>query len=84
VMNKTDGLGDAEGLVLVFSGLSFSSSSLSTGSSSWESLCCLGWIVTALIELWIWVVHCGSSVRKYSFLALEKQILDHLKTRLYE
>ncbi|GKE89484.1 hypothetical protein Tco_1566959 [Tanacetum coccineum] len=42
VMSETDGSGDAEGLVLVFSGLSFSSSSLFAGSSSWESLCCLG------------------------------------------
>ncbi|GJX69676.1 hypothetical protein Tco_0326715 [Tanacetum coccineum] len=52
VMNETDGSGDAEGLVLVFFGLSFSSSSLSAGSSSWESLCFLGWIVTVLIEPW--------------------------------
>ncbi|GKC87742.1 hypothetical protein Tco_1148391, partial [Tanacetum coccineum] len=41
--------------------LSFSSSSLFVGSSSWDSLCCLGWIVMALIKPWIWVEHCGSS-----------------------
>ncbi|GJS14868.1 hypothetical protein Tco_0409340 [Tanacetum coccineum] len=62
VMNETDGSGDAEGLVLVFFELSFSSSSLSVGSSSWESLCSLGWIVMALIEPWIWVEHYGSLV----------------------
>ncbi|GKB10540.1 hypothetical protein Tco_0844463, partial [Tanacetum coccineum] len=66
VMNETDGSGDVEGLVLVFSGLSFSFSSLFVGSSSWESLCCLGWIMTALIKPWIWVEHCGSSVWRCS------------------
>ncbi|GJV07161.1 hypothetical protein Tco_1344817 [Tanacetum coccineum] len=62
VMNETDGSGGVEGLTWIFSGLSFSSSSFSYVMSSWELLCCLGWIVTALIEPWTWVEHCGSLV----------------------
>nr|GEW37101.1 hypothetical protein [Tanacetum cinerariifolium] len=61
-MNEMDGSVDAKGLVLVFFGLSLSPFSLYVGSSSWESLCCLGWIVMTLIKPWIWVKHCGSSV----------------------
>nr|GEW83384.1 hypothetical protein [Tanacetum cinerariifolium] len=29
---------------------------------SWESFCCLGYIMIVLIEPWIWVEHCRSSV----------------------
>nr|GEU73324.1 hypothetical protein [Tanacetum cinerariifolium] len=42
--------------------LSCSSSLFSFGLSSWESLCSLGCIVMVLIEPWIWVEHCGSSI----------------------
>ncbi|GKC04968.1 hypothetical protein Tco_0996578 [Tanacetum coccineum] len=62
VRNETNGSGGVEGLTWIFSRLSFSSSSLSYVLSSWESLCCLGWIMTALIEPWTWVEHCGSLV----------------------
>ncbi|GJU36740.1 putative reverse transcriptase domain-containing protein [Tanacetum coccineum] len=43
--------------------LIFSLSSFSSGLSSWELLCCLGCIMMKLIEPWIWLEHCGSSVR---------------------
>ncbi|GJT31127.1 hypothetical protein Tco_0911402 [Tanacetum coccineum] len=33
-----------------------------SGSLAWDSLGCLGWIVMALIEPWMWVEHCGFSV----------------------
>ncbi|GKC17626.1 hypothetical protein Tco_1014408 [Tanacetum coccineum] len=61
-MNGIDGSGGAEGLAWIFSGLSFSSSTFSSGLLSRDSLCCLGWIMTALIEPWTWVEHYGSSV----------------------
>ncbi|GJX47826.1 hypothetical protein Tco_0273016 [Tanacetum coccineum] len=61
-MNETDGSGGVEGFTWIFSRLSFTSSSSSFVLSSWESLCYLGWIVTALIKPWTWVEHCGSSV----------------------
>nr|GEV33382.1 hypothetical protein [Tanacetum cinerariifolium] len=62
VINETDRSGDVEGLVLVFSRPFFSSSLIFTGSSFWESLYCLGWIMMVLSELWIWVEHCRSLV----------------------
>ncbi|GJV30679.1 hypothetical protein Tco_1387127 [Tanacetum coccineum] len=51
VTNETDGSGGEEGLVLMFSGLSFSSCSSSSGLLFWNSLGRLGYIVIALIEL---------------------------------
>nr|GEU51057.1 hypothetical protein [Tanacetum cinerariifolium] len=59
VMNEIDGSVGTKGLTWIFYGLSFSSSSISFGLSSWESLCCLRCIVMALIKPWIWVEHCG-------------------------
>ncbi|GKC69674.1 hypothetical protein Tco_1115557 [Tanacetum coccineum] len=56
VMNEIDGSG---GMTWIFSGLSFYPSSFSSGLSLWDSPCCLGWIVMALIEPWIWVEHYG-------------------------
>ncbi|GKE47217.1 hypothetical protein Tco_1478475 [Tanacetum coccineum] len=47
-------------LELMFPGLPFSSCPTS-GSLTWDSSGCLGWIVMALIELWMWVENCGSS-----------------------
>nr|GFB54808.1 hypothetical protein [Tanacetum cinerariifolium] len=78
-MNATDGSGYAKGLVLVFSGLSFSSFTLFVGSSLWESLCCLGWIVMVLIEPSIWVDHYGSSVG-IEPLGVTKMVLLGLKS----
>ncbi|GJZ58857.1 hypothetical protein Tco_0614673 [Tanacetum coccineum] len=69
VMNETDRSGGVEGLTWIFSGLSFFSSSFSYVLSSWESLCCLGWSVTALIEPWTWVEHCGSLVSPKLFFS---------------
>ncbi|GKD86452.1 hypothetical protein Tco_1357606 [Tanacetum coccineum] len=60
VINKIDGSSGVEGWTPIFSGLTFYSSSFSSVMSAWESLCCLGWIVTALIEPWTWVEHCGA------------------------
>ncbi|GKD35398.1 hypothetical protein Tco_1250907, partial [Tanacetum coccineum] len=62
VINETDGSGGVEGSILIFFGLTFTSSSFSLVLSSWESLCCLGWIVMALIKPWTMVEHCGSSI----------------------
>ncbi|GKF53203.1 hypothetical protein Tco_0160113, partial [Tanacetum coccineum] len=62
MMNKTDGSGGVEGLVLISSWLFFSSPLFSSGLSSWDLLCFLGWIVMVLIEPWIWVERYGSSV----------------------
>ncbi|GJW95974.1 hypothetical protein Tco_0175646 [Tanacetum coccineum] len=62
VMNEIDRSGGMEGLTWIFSGSSFSSSLFSSGLSLWDSPCCLGWIVIALIEPWIWVEHCGSII----------------------
>nr|GEZ25305.1 hypothetical protein [Tanacetum cinerariifolium] len=62
VMNEIDRSGGTKGLSWIFYGLSFSSSLFSYGLSSWDTLCCLGWIVMALIKPWIWVEHYGSSV----------------------
>ncbi|GJR74031.1 reverse transcriptase domain-containing protein [Tanacetum coccineum] len=59
VINETDRSGGVEGSTSIFSGLTFSSSSFFSVLSSWELLCCLGWIVMALIEPWTWVEHCG-------------------------
>ncbi|GKA63531.1 hypothetical protein Tco_0763137 [Tanacetum coccineum] len=39
-----------------------SSSCSTSGSLTWDSSGCLGWIVMALIELWICVKHCGSII----------------------
>ncbi|GKF07613.1 hypothetical protein Tco_0041837, partial [Tanacetum coccineum] len=60
VAMEANGLGFGYGLELVFPGLS-SSCSIS-GLSTWDSSGYLGWIVMALIELWICVDHCGSIV----------------------
>ncbi|GJU33311.1 hypothetical protein Tco_1176900 [Tanacetum coccineum] len=62
VMNETDGSGGVEESKWIFYGLSFSSSSFSSVLLSWGSLCCSGQIVTALIEPWTCVEHCGSIV----------------------
>nr|GEU98999.1 reverse transcriptase domain-containing protein [Tanacetum cinerariifolium] len=62
VMNEIDGSGGTEGLTWIFSKFSFSSSSFSYALSLWDSPCCLGWIVMALSEPWIWVERCGSIV----------------------
>ncbi|GKE27745.1 hypothetical protein Tco_1443129 [Tanacetum coccineum] len=51
VMNETDGLGGVENLEWTFSGLFFSPSTFTSALPSWGSLCCLGQIVMALIEL---------------------------------
>nr|GEU69034.1 hypothetical protein [Tanacetum cinerariifolium] len=61
VRNKIDGSGGIEELEWL-SGLSLSSSSFSLVLSLRESLCSLGWIVMALIELCFYVEHCGSIV----------------------
>ncbi|GJU63646.1 hypothetical protein Tco_1245481 [Tanacetum coccineum] len=61
VAMEANGSGCGCGLELVFPRLPFSSCP-TLGSLTWDSLGCLGWIVMALIELWMWVEHCGSSV----------------------
>ncbi|GKA76922.1 hypothetical protein Tco_0783383 [Tanacetum coccineum] len=54
---EANGSGCGCGLELVSPGLSsFCSTS---GSLTWDSSGCLGWIEMALIELWICVEHCG-------------------------
>nr|GEX98725.1 retrotransposon Orf1 [Tanacetum cinerariifolium] len=68
VMNETNGSGGVERLTWIFFGLSFSSFPFSPVLSSWESLCCVVWIVTALIEPWTWVEHCGYYVVPYGEL----------------
>ncbi|GJU79293.1 putative reverse transcriptase domain-containing protein [Tanacetum coccineum] len=78
VMNETDGLGGVEGLAWIFSGLIFSSSSFSSVLSSWESLCCLGWIMMALIEPWTWVEHYGSIVGIMPLKRLKKKSIKRL------
>ncbi|GKC66114.1 hypothetical protein Tco_1098712 [Tanacetum coccineum] len=61
VAMEANGSGCGCGLELMFPRFHFSSCPTS-GSLTWDSSGCLGWIVMALIELWIWVKHCGSSV----------------------
>nr|GEY78319.1 hypothetical protein [Tanacetum cinerariifolium] len=53
MMNEIDGSGDDGGVVLMFSGLPFSSRPSSSDLSSRDLFGCLGHIVMALIELWI-------------------------------
>ncbi|GKF34011.1 hypothetical protein Tco_0107211, partial [Tanacetum coccineum] len=60
VAMEANGSGCGHGLELVFMGLSSSCSML--GSLTWDSSGCFGWIVMALIELWIYVEHCESIV----------------------
>ncbi|GKD87052.1 hypothetical protein Tco_1358206 [Tanacetum coccineum] len=52
--------GSGCGLELVF--LRLPSSYSMSGSLTWDSSGCLGWIVMALIELWSCVEHCGTIV----------------------
>ncbi|GKC43422.1 hypothetical protein Tco_1061144 [Tanacetum coccineum] len=60
VVIEANGLGCGCGLELVSLGLSSSYST--SGSLTLDSLGCLGWIVMALIKIWICVEHCGSIV----------------------
>ncbi|GJW35571.1 hypothetical protein Tco_0058491 [Tanacetum coccineum] len=57
---EANGSGCGCGLELVSSGLSSSCST--SGSLTWYSSGCLGFIVMALIELWIYVEHYGSII----------------------
>ncbi|GKE21326.1 hypothetical protein Tco_1432838 [Tanacetum coccineum] len=61
VAMEPNGSGCGCRLELMFPRLPFSSYPTS-GSLTWDSSSCLGWIVMALIKLWIWVEHCGSIV----------------------
>ncbi|GJU32304.1 putative reverse transcriptase domain-containing protein [Tanacetum coccineum] len=61
VAMEANGSGYGCGLELVFPRLPFSSCPMS-GSLTWDSSGCLGWIVMALIEPWMWVEHYGFSV----------------------
>ncbi|GJW09711.1 hypothetical protein Tco_1575538 [Tanacetum coccineum] len=61
VAMEANGSGCGCGLEVMFPRLP-SSSCPTSGSLSWDSLGCLGWIVMALIKLWICVEHCGSIV----------------------
>ncbi|GKA58854.1 hypothetical protein Tco_0758167 [Tanacetum coccineum] len=60
VVMEANGSGCGCGLELVF--LRLPSSSSLSGSLTWDSLDFLGWIVMALIELWICVEHYGSII----------------------
>nr|GEW97403.1 hypothetical protein [Tanacetum cinerariifolium] len=62
MMNKINRSSGEGGVVLMFLGLAFTSSS-SLDLSSRDLFDCLGHIVMELIELWILVEHWGSSVR---------------------
>nr|GEV96148.1 hypothetical protein [Tanacetum cinerariifolium] len=67
-MNEIDGLDAEGGVVLMFAGLLFSSLPFSFDMSSRDLFGCLGYIMMALIKLWIQVERWGSSVRsKMSF-----------------
>nr|GEX54748.1 hypothetical protein [Tanacetum cinerariifolium] len=64
VAMEANGLGCGYGLKLVFPRLP-SSSCPSLGLLTWDLSGCLRWIVTALIELWIWFEHCKSIFSVY-------------------
>ncbi|GJW47519.1 hypothetical protein Tco_0079165 [Tanacetum coccineum] len=81
VAMEANGSGYGCGLEFMFPRFPFSSCPTS-GSLSWDSLGCLGWIVMALTELWMWVEHCGSIVGYTTYLPLHRYARMRIQQRL--